>query len=381
MLSYMVYTINPDYIWRDSVRRGDIVSKHQTPNGFVEIGIKDSGKFEYYAKETVFGQPPRDLEGAVLERFVEGTDFVIQYNKYRAYKPSTNKGGIPEGRKDPPKQGIKDCVFGCDNMNKPQSLLIRTPSGQVVLKNGGRYNLYYNAFPIEEDGHFMYVPVKREGILETIPHVPQRLTKEVVEEFLDFSGQCTDTILFFNSIHAGASADHLHIQQVKYRRNLKDETRLRNGKFAIENSDVIEYKGRIILKDYPINGIVFDSSRRDRVFGDIERFQEEGVPFNWILIRSNCYLIPRDINFEKVLEFNNIPASLEMTGKIVTEDKELFDTLTRSKLVSAFQKMSYKRDNIFPSICQKNYNPCSQCAEKLMGVAGKPCLGCTYASG
>jgi len=70
-----------------------------------------------------------------------------------------------------------------------------------------------------------------------------------------------------------------------------------------------------------------------------------------------------------------------MTGKIVTEDKELFDTLTRSKLVSAFQKMSYKRDNIFPSICQKNYNPCSQCAEKLMGVAGKPCLGCTYASG
>jgi len=47
------------------------------------------------------------------------------------------------------------------------------------------------------------------------------------------------------------------------------------------------------------------------------------------------------------------------------------------KVIRALQKNIKKRDE---AVSTGDYDPCGQCAEKLMGVGGEPCLGCPHKS-
>jgi hypothetical protein len=342
----MKLNLNLGKLWSENLVEGDrIKTRNRSGDKEIEIGIENTNNSPtYYANVNYSTGESQGLEGKVSERFINGTDFVIQLNKFRGYKPVTSKPSSNEGEREAPKSGSENCAFGCNNKKNTLSLLNRDSSGQIVL-NHGRFNLYYNAFPIEEEGHFMFVPVEREESIERIPHVSQRLNRESVKDFLDLSRESEDAIFFFNSIHGGASVDHFHVQLVCYRRYLKNGEMLKNGKYAIENASVDRQNGRDFLKDYPITGLRFNFGDKT-VWDNIEKLQNNDVPFNWILVEDRNYLVPRKKEYEKVSEFPNILASLEITGKIVTTDEKTYSETNIGKLYSAFDKLSYSISEI-----------------------------------
>jgi hypothetical protein len=383
----MKYTQDLKSIWQSLVRREKISDVYK--DGTIEIGIimGDLGP-EYYAGTKEGQNKGEYLSDKIEERFIAGTDFVIQYNPFRGQRPASKVHANYEGRINAPTRGIENCRFGCSNPQRNLSLLVREPSGQI-LPGYLRYNRYYNTLPIEEEGHFMYVPVEKNGIEETIPHIEQKMTQEMFKDTLEIAKSSEDAITFFNSIHAGAIVDHFHIQQIFYRRHLRNGTPLRGGKLAIENAMTEDYNGRKITSRYPAYGFV--DTINSKIWQDIKKLQEKDIPFNWILIEDKSYLFPRNVEKEKVCEFPDIIASFECVGKIITTDKEIYDNMNRDKLYSAFEKTTRRDSEILnllaptplpspqaPLYSSNEHDPCSQCAERLTGVGGEPCIDCIY---
>jgi len=383
------YTENFLQAWCNLAERGQIKTVYPVREAIhsgtqVEIGIENSsGNAKYYAKESSPSHMRR-LDGEILERFVEGTDFVVQFNPFRGYRPGTNKPEFRDGTENAPKPGAENCRFECQETKSDLSLLKRDPLKQVLLKNNGRYNLYYNAFPIEETGHFLYVPVERNGIKESLPHIAQVLTEISIEDTLELCDNSTDSILFFNSIHAGATADHFHIQMIPHLKTLKDGTPLRDGKYALERAARGEYGERKILEDYPIRGLFYSNEDKAKISQDILHLQKKGIPFNWILMGGNSYLLPRKKEFERVSEFSNILASVECLGKMVTSDRKIYDELTKESIHRAFGKMSYSVEELrgfgISSAASGDYDVCGNCVIRWCGGAGDPCSDCPHKS-
>jgi len=322
--------------WNEAVASGSIANEFEAPaddplerwskGDRVRFGLAVKGEsIAYDARNLRTGT---EIEAAVEERLVDSTGFVCQFNGYRALRPG---GGAPRlGRQPDISPTSADCRFYCQDPKKPLSLLKRDPLLQVRLRHC-RWNAYYNASPFEKEGHFLWVPIVVDGAATVIPHFPQALTREFIEDLLLLFRHSTESVVFFNSLHAGASVNHFHAQAV-----------FRKNPLAIEHARTGDYKGFTILDGYPAEAICFGlDSDVGAIAAAAGRLQAEGVPFNLMMLGERILLVPRNSEHEIVAEFpGGVLATMEIAGKIITVDRSAYDRADMSQIGSAFQKVA-----------------------------------------
>ena len=320
--------------WRNAIASNKIVNNFQALHPDAEdrwskgdaicFGLKNSDHgLTYYAENIT---QSKSIIASDCEKTDHATGFICQLNGYRALRP----GGAhcSPGRQADISPDINHCRFYCQDIETPLSLLSREKLVQVELSNFV-WNAYYNALPIEKQGHFLWIPVSHDPSAPAIPHLPQLMTREILEDAIALFQNLAGTILFFNSLHAGASVNHIHFQAVYHKDTL-----------PIEVAETSHFKGYKILNDYPAQGIVFKiDDEAEFIFKSIAELQNSGIPFNLIMLGKRIVVIPRNIDHEIVEEFpGGMLASMEMSGKLITVDALAYEQINADRIYQALTK-------------------------------------------
>jgi hypothetical protein len=328
--------------WRNAVASGRVASEFEAPaddpdgrwskGDCVRFGLVWTGAgIDYEARNL---RSNEQIQARVDERTIGTSGFVCQFNGYRALKP----GGPPQrlGRQPDISPAPADCRFHCQDATRSLSLLRREPLLQTRLCHA-TWNAYFNAIPFEKEGHFLWVPAVPGGAASSLPHLPQALARELVEDLVLLFERSQGTILFFNSLHAGASVNHAHAQAVVHRRTL-----------PIERALTVEYKGFALLEGYPARGIAFAQDREiGAVVRAVERLQQSDIPFNLMFVGKRIFLVPRAAEHEIVSEFpSGVLATMEIAGKIIAPDRRTYESAELGQIESAFRKTTIDAESL-----------------------------------
>ncbi len=332
------YTMNIHHTlsmaWREAVASGRLVNEFEAASGDpagrwapgdrVRFGLTcTADTIEYAAWNLRSGQ---QIEAPVVERKVGSTNFVCQFNRYRALRPgAAGQGGEQRPDISP---APADCRFHCQDPTKSLSLLQRKPLLQVRLAHA-HWNAYYNAAPIEKTGHFLWVPVTIDASTTVIPHIPQRLSRKFIEDLVLLFRYSAPSIVLFNALHAGASVNHIHAQAVFHTRRL-----------PVEDARTVEYKGFTLVDGYPAQALSFRvDADVSALAASVERLQQHGIAFNLMLLGEQAFLFPRDARHEVVSEFpGGVLATLDLAGKLITDDRQAYERTGAAQIESAFGK-------------------------------------------
>jgi hypothetical protein len=281
-----------------------------------------AGEPTYYARNLTQGC---EIISAIVEKSVG--PYFCQLNGYRALRPGG--GDRPVGRQPDIPAAAGQCRFHCQGATHPLSLLRREPLLQVQLPHF-TWNAYHNAAPLEKAGHFLWVPTGAPQAPRDLPHWPQQLSAALLADALALFEQLTDTILFFNALHAGASVNHIHFQGVYQRQPL-----------PIEAAAVEEYRGVPLVADYPVQAIAYPRHTAvDRIFACLDWLQIQGIPFNLALLSDRVIIVPRQADHEIVAEFpGDSLAALGMCGALKTIDQHAYDRVDAATINRALNKM------------------------------------------
>ena len=329
-------SINHDLssIWSKVVEAGLLASEcnapHDDPGGRwmsgdkILFGINRSTRgFCYFAKNLSTNQA---INPAFEEKTISGTEFRCQFNGYRTLRPG---GRVPStGQQRDISPHAVECRFYCQDSTHTLSLLRRTPLAQLRLRNH-LWNAYYNAAPLEIEGHFIWLPARTSGARLSLPHHLQTLDRAMIEDISLLHQRSTNFALFFNSLHAGASVNHLHVHTV-----------YRKYPLAIEHSPVTACDRFSLLNAYPAAGFMFQGIESVAlVSGYVMKLQERGVPFNLIWADERVFLMPRNIEHEVTEEFpSDAFSAMDMCGKIVTTDRAIYDSISKERIEAALRK-------------------------------------------
>lgn len=317
--------------WRQAVVAGEVINQFEAAQDDlsgqwvkgdrITYGIKlIAGQFTHYACNLTQNE---DIEGATEQKQVGDTGYLCRLNSYRALRPGASNR--PLGRQQDLPAEASLCRFRCQDNDHPLSLLHREPLLTVPITHF-TWKAYYNIAPIEASGHFLWIPTTAEG---EMPHLLQQLTPAIIEDALGLFAQLSDTILFFNGPHAGASVNHIHLQAVRHWRSL-----------PIESAPTFNYKGYQLLANYPAQAAVFDPQQQRAELTDyILKLHQLAVPFNLVMLENKVLVIAREGDQAVVSEFpGDVLGSLEMCGAITAVDRSVFDTVTPARIKTAFQK-------------------------------------------
>ena len=323
-------------VWSKVVKSGKIANEFNAPHSDLDgrwksgdrilFGVTQSDhEFCYFAKNL---STDKFINANVEEKEVIGTEFRCQFNGYRALRPGGQ--ALTIGRQDEISPNPIECRFYCQDPTNTLSLLHRTPLSQIRLGNN-LWNAYYNAAPLEIEGHFILVPVQVSGARFTLAHHLQTLTREFIEDIFLLRDRSKNFVLLFNSLHAGASVNHIHVHAVYRRQPLAVEKELTNagGPFYL-------------LDTYPAEVLVFQGIQAvDLVSEHVMRFQEIGIPFNLIWVGERVFLVPRNIEHEVTEEFPfDTLSALDICGKIVTTDRTTYNSVSKELIHAALRKSS-----------------------------------------
>jgi hypothetical protein len=329
--------------WQETVAAGRILNEfeasfddpdHRWLSGDrIRFGLAcTADSIQYAAWNLRTGEP---IDASVDERRVGSAGFICQFNGYRGLRPggaAQRLGPQPEISPMP-----ADCRFYCQDPQRNLSLLRRDPLLQVELAHA-HWNAYYNAAPIDKEGHFLWVPV--DGSKTALPHFPQRLSREFMTDLVLLARYSAPSIVFFNALHAGASVNHIHAQSVFHGRRL-----------AIEDARTVEYAGFTILDGYPAQALCF---RLDAEAGAlalaIDRLQEGGIPFNLMLLGEQGILFPRNLEHEIVPEFpGGVLSAMELAGRLITGDRKAYEHTGAAEIDSGFAKTTLSAKRLIDS--------------------------------
>lgn len=288
------------------------------------LGVTRSGRgFCYYAKNLSTG---RNIDAAIEEKEIPGTEFRCHFNGYRALRPGGRVSNVGRQPDIPP--GPAECRFSCQDPKNTLSLLRRVPLAQVRLKNF-LWGAYYNVAPLEAEGHFIWVPIQMSDGRLILPHYSQTLGRTIVEDLFLLRGVDSKFILLFNSPHAGASVNHLHVNAVYRRRP-----------FPIEKQRATSCGRFHILSEYPAEVFMFRGDQSVAAVSDCAaKLQELGIPFNLMWIGARAFLAPRNIAHEVTEEFPfDAISAMDICGNLVTTDKATYDSASKERIETALRK-------------------------------------------
>jgi hypothetical protein len=320
--------------WRKAVQlgqiRNELYASGDDPEGRWKSGDKilfaithSRHGFSYAGKNL---STDKVINDAFAEKKVPGTEFHCQLNAYRTLRPEG--GGLRIGKQPERSPSSNECGFFCKNFTNTMSLLRRAPLAQVMLKNHV-WNGYYNAAPLEMGGHFIWVPVQLSDGQVTLPHFPQTLNTAVIEDCFLLHDKSANLVLFFNSLHAGASVNHLHVHTIRLSHPL-----------AIEKQRATLWRRVHVLEAYPVESFLFEGIQSvDLVSEYVVRLQEIGIPFNLVWIGKRVFLMPRNIEHEVTAEFPfDAFSAIDICGKIVTTDRGTYDSISKERIEETLMK-------------------------------------------
>ncbi len=336
--------------WQQAVVGGELINEFQADrddeNGQwakgdrITFGVEQhNNRYRYYARNLTQNCK---IESAVEERAiahlspdtVHSVDFTCLYNGYRALRPGGARKAL--GRQPDISPTPEDCRFACQNRDRPLSLLARPPLFQKTFQHF-TWNAYYNVSPIEPNGHFLWVPTRSSNQLT---HLPQILSLPLLEDAFALFKQLSQSFLFFNALHSGASVNHIHFQSIE---SVSQSVPTEYRPLPVETFPLTPQADYAVPQDYPAYVMMFDpGSAASKVFKYIDRLQTQGIPFNLMITPRFIILVPRNIDFEIVSEFpGNGLAGLGMCGRIITIDRAAYLSADAASIRSAFQKMSW----------------------------------------
>jgi len=314
--------INKTVINRFNVPADDSLGRWQKDDQII-YGVRyQDNQFAYYARNLTRNY---DIKGATEEKRVGDTGYLCRLNSYRALRP--DGGARSLGRRPDIPADASRCRFHCQDSTHPISLLRRDALLSVPLTHF-TWRAYYNVAPLEKAGHFLWIPTTDGGA--TMPHLLQRLTPELIEDAVGLFNQFSESIFFFNSLHAGASVNHIHFQSIYHRYPL-----------PVESVPLVAYKGYQLLNDYPAQAVVFDAKEQSaELISYVEKLQQADIPFNLAMLAERIVVTARNGDHSIVSEFpRDGLAALEMCGAIATVDQHAYDTVNATLIETAFKKM------------------------------------------
>ena len=313
--------------WKQAVRAGQISNRFKDWQGrSVEVGIRIGVNGpEHYALDLKKGT---EIGAEVVQRDIEGATLSVQWNQFRALKPQVRPKGLGRQTDYPP--DAKECFFACQDPSNPLSLLRRRTSVHLSLPNY-QWAAVYNAFPVEKDGHFMWLPISADGSVVAYPHHLQALTEPLFIDFLELGRAGTDTLTLFNSLHAGASVNHIHYHTVA-----------RKGGVPLDSASTKSTGHRRILDGYPASGVAYDEPITPRsAWLDIDKLQRQEIPLNLIYTKNRLHLFARNIDNEMIEEFpGGVMACMELSGRLITTEEPFYRNADRDLIQRAFSKIT-----------------------------------------
>ena len=348
MGNYQALTDQLYTAWEKTILEGNLINTFEASEDDSEgrwsqgdtiiFGVKHhDNQHIYYANNLT---QSREIQDAVEEKRIDVDDvnFVCQFNGYRALRP----GGYqrPLGRQPDIPASSDQCRFFCQDRTNSLSLLVRKPLLQVLLKHF-TWNAYYNAAPLETDGHFLWVPTPLNDPTGALAHFTQKLSLEFLEDAFSLFKQLSQTMLFFNSLHAGASVNHIHFQAIYHKQSL-----------PVETLPLIDKGNYALLDGYPAQLVVFDINvSAYQIFLWIDWLQKQNIPFNLMFAGQRIILIPRNIEHEVVSEFpGSGVAALGMCGKIITVNRLAYLNANQANIKRMFRKMVLAAPHFLPDI-------------------------------
>ena len=259
--------------------------------------------------------------------------FAKELNRTRGLRPGAGRSQPGRQQEVPP--APEACRFYCLDPNNRDSLRVRVVVGTVQRSGlSWAWNVYPNLAPFEANGQFLMLPVADGGLL---PHLPQLLTEEIVRDMVALCVNSSQLVIFFNSLHAGATVNHFHLQAVRHVRTLPIEKHISPD------------PGRSTVDGYPLNAIVFGPAVRDDIWASVRSLQARNLPFNLIYLDGRFVLFPRDDNNEIVREFPSVLASMEVCGRFIFSDAQSFGAATEGRIKTALGRIGLSYDDFgFP---------------------------------
>jgi len=306
--------------WSEAVKNGIIQHDFQVKNEKWRFGLKQIGKnYSYFAYNLT---KDKKITAQIIEKSIPGTNFKIQLNEFRALRP------VHEPKELGPQPDIQasahDCRFHCTDNKNSLSIKRRAILSTLKLKNYS-WNFYSNAFPYDSNGHFLIIPTKNSRLA----HYKQAFDKKLLLDTLELIKKTDGLIIIFQSLHAGASVNHFHLQAFFH-----------DKKCALDYGVVKDN----VLDNYPVPAFVYRSGKEDKqVQKAIEILQEEKVPFDLISLKKNIYIFPRNPDHEVVSEFpQGVIGAMELAGKFVTTDKKTYQNFNIHKLYRSLNKTCFE---------------------------------------
>lgn len=301
----------------------------------VKVGLRlnEVGSPEFFAENLTQKRPLT----VTPEKPEIGQGFRKCFFPHRLLRAEMPKKRDP-GRQREPSSDIAKCNYYCQNPYHRYSLLVREPFCVMALPSGRIWALYYNFAPFEEEGHLLWMPARFSGTALVLPHFPQVMTKEFLEDVMVLFQSSRGFLYFFNSIHAGATQHHFHYQLIY----------VGEEGLPIVKANSCAEEGYVFLNGYPIEGLIFGrDDGPDRIYHCIDRFQEKAIPFNMIMVKDKIFLIPRNPDHEIVEEFPfGVLASVEIAGRLILSNRKNFEETIYENVRIAFKKSGLERERI-----------------------------------
>jgi hypothetical protein len=279
-------------VWRTAVESGDLLNEFDAftddPGGQwrkgdrLRCGLIRGG---YSAANLTTGKP---ITYEVKERPVG--PYFVQVNPYRLLKPMP---GIGSG-----------CRFYCHDRSEPLSIWNRKVLLTIPLRHR-RWNAFGNAMPFDTDLHALLVRTGYE-------HQPQLLDRESVEDMLELAAQTPGLLLFYSSVGAGASVDHLHWHIVHHG----------PVKFAIENESAA----------FGDAGTIWET---------VDRLQQAAprIAFNLLVVGGRAVVVPRTVEKATAGLPGMVISSFELIGKFIVTSDEAYAAATAESLTQALRSV------------------------------------------
>ncbi len=333
MSNRMTMELDLSSIWERIVSAGAIRNRFTGIDGrVVECGVRmTAGGPQHYAIDIESG---KEIGQGVVERPFGQSGFTLRWNPYRALKPKVRE--LPLGKQQDISPDVSQCFFACRDAANPLSLLRRNSAARVTFNNF-EWTALYNALPVEQQGHFLWAPIRSYGAITTFPHWIQVMTLPLLEDFLAIGRASRNLMTFFNGLHAGASVNHMHYQSVY----CAAET-------AIERASVCSVGGRRFLEEYPITSLVYGTETETaEIWRDVDGLQERSIPLNLLHRAGRTFLIPRNIEHEMLAEFpGGVLAGMELSGNAITTEEEYYRTAKLETVQRALSKSSLRKEDV-----------------------------------
>ncbi|MFO0890906.1 MAG: hypothetical protein U0790_17405 [Isosphaeraceae bacterium] len=267
------------------------------------------------------------IQPDIRERSLGTRGFRCLYHPFRALRPGGEAGSDRPG-----------CRFGCDDPDAPLSILRRVVLSRLALPNSN-WQACPNAAPFHPRGQLLWIPAARQGPGRALPHHPQRLTGEVIDDLIALAIHPLSRghVLFYNGVGAGASVDHLHVHAVVHQPRL-----------AIAGAGLVPRGQEVVIPDYPARGMSFDLNRTDecrRFSRRAMRLQSVAIPVNLVFCEHRAYLFARrTVPLASTWLHVDRIAAIELAGSLITTSPVVYSKLTEPELSSALRAVTLSPD-------------------------------------